>query len=267
MNTHLQLWRPPAGTLALEAGEVHLWRASLDVPGPVVDRLADTLTDEEWDRAQRYRCLGARKQFILARGLLRSLLGTYLERKATQIHFRHGPQGKPALDLPPAEGPLFFNVSHSHGMALLAFTRHTEIGVDVERLRPFASDLGMAKRYFSHREYHALRAVAPEQRTEWFFHTWTRKEAILKARGVGLSYGLERIEVAIGPHEPVRILRMDEDERRAERWSLRALTPAPGYVGALALEGHDHRLVCWTWSDELLHITPGGRPYRVAAGE
>jgi 4'-phosphopantetheinyl transferase len=266
MSTHLHLWRPPADLLALETGEVHLWRASLDVPAGAVDRLADTLTDEEWERAQRYRCLGARKQFILARGLLRTLLAAYLECQPAHVQFRHGPQGKPALD-PTPDGPLYFNVSHSNGMALLAFTRHTEVGVDVEHLRPFASDMGMAKRYFSRREYQALRSLDAEQRTEHFFHTWTRKEAILKARGVGLAHGLERVEVAVGPHEPVRILRMDEDECWAARWSLRALTPAPGYVGALALEGHDHRLVCWDWSEDLLRTTPTVRPYRAAAGE
>jgi len=67
---------------------------------------------------------------------------------------------------------------------------------------------------------------------------------------VGLSYGLDRVEVTISPEDPVRLLRLDGEEKHAAPWSLLALAPAPGYVGALALKAHSCRLVGWHWLEE-----------------
>jgi 4'-phosphopantetheinyl transferase len=183
----------------------------------------------------------AREEFQVSRALLRVLLGRYLRRDPSRLELRMGPQGKPALA---GDAPLSFNVSHSFGAALIAVRAGGEVGVDVEQVRPFENDLGLAERFFCPTEWAALRALG-EERREAFFHVWTRKEAYLKAGGLGLSGGLERVEVSVPPDDPPRVLRIDGDEAAARRWSLRALLPLPGYVGALAVEGHDYRLRCW----------------------
>jgi 4'-phosphopantetheinyl transferase len=230
---------------SLEANGVHVWCALLERSLAELGRLAGLLSDDERQRAERSHNLNVRREFIVSRAVLRSLLGCYLGCDPRHVRFRHGPSGKPDLAEPHPNQRLHFNISHSHGVALFALTRHGPIGVDVEQLRPFPTHLDMAERYFSPSEFHALRGLDPVGRGEAFFHTWTRKEAFLKAHGGGLSYGLERVEVTVCPREPPRILRLDGEESRAASWSLHTLTPVPGYVGALALQAQSARIDCW----------------------
>jgi 4'-phosphopantetheinyl transferase len=239
-------WPPAPDRVAPAADEIHVWSASLARPAEEVAALARTLSDDERERAAAMRHAATQAEFIVARGLLRSLLGGCLDVWPSRIRFSRAPQGKPQLAEP---GHLYFNVSHSHGVGLFAVARRIEVGVDLERLRPFSDELGLAERYFTPREAAALRALPPAARLEAFFRLWTRKEAYLKAHGLGISYGLERVEVSHGPDEPARILLIDGDEREAARWSLRALAPAAGYVGALACQAHDYRLFCWRLPD------------------
>jgi 4'-phosphopantetheinyl transferase len=223
--------------------EVHVWCATLEHAPVDLAELTRPLSAEERVRASRVRCPQARTEFLAARSLLRVLLAVYLDTDAARIAFRQGPQGKPLL-----EGTsLHFNVAHSHGLALFALSECCEVGVDLERLRPFPNHLGVAERFFSAREVRALRALAPPLRTEAFFHAWARKEAWLKANGLGLAHGLDRVEVTFPPEEPPRVLRIDGQERLAAPWSLHGLTPATGYVGAIAWHDADCRLVCRHW--------------------
>jgi len=248
MLTHALTWSNPPAEVSLAVDEVHIWRASLERCTRTIEHFSHTLADDERERAQRYGCMATRARFVVGRGLLRTVLGRYLGQTAQQIQFRLSPQGKPILCA--TASPLHFNVSHSHQLVVMAVTRQGELGIDVERLRPFANNLGLAERYFSPRECHLLRLMSPERRTEAFFHTWTRKEACLKALGVGLSYGLDRVEVTIHPEDPVRLLRLNGEDKHAASWSLLALSPAPGYVGALALRAHGCRIVGWHWPEE-----------------
>jgi 4'-phosphopantetheinyl transferase len=245
MTPPAPFWPKGPSRVVLPPDDVHVWCAVLERPPEDLAHLAALLSDDERERVERSHSPMVRREFTAARGLLRLLLGRYLDCEPRRVRFRFGPQGKPELAACPSTPPVHFNVSHSHGLALFALTRRQPVGVDVERIRPFANDLGLAERYFSSWEYRALRDLEETRRHDAFFQTWTRKEAFLKATGGGISYGLERVEVAIHPDDPVRILRLDGEETRAARWSLQTLTPAPGYVGALALETHDYRLVCW----------------------
>jgi 4'-phosphopantetheinyl transferase len=237
---------PPAGPLA--ADEVHVWCAVLERPAAELERLARLLSGDEQERAARFRLAPVREQFVVARACLRSLLGGYLGVEPGRVVFSLGPQGKPRLASPAPSPPLFFNLSHSHGLALVALALVGEVGVDVEQLRPQTNNLELAERFFSPPEAAALRALPAWQREEAFFHVWTRKEAFMKATGFGLSHGLERSEMSVRPGEAARLLRLDGQEAPAARWSLQDLAPAPGYVGALALEAHGWRLSCRTWN-------------------
>jgi 4'-phosphopantetheinyl transferase len=202
------------------------------------------LSDAERERAERSHNPMVRREFVISRAVLRTLLGRYLGCAPTSIRFRHGPSGKPELADPNCGQCLHFNISHSHGVALFAITRRGPVGVDVEQVRPFPTHLDMAERYFSPSEFLALRSLDPAYRGEAFFQTWTRKEAFLKAHGGGLSYGLERVEVNVHPDEPPRILSLDGEASRAATWCLHSLTPVPGYVGALALQAHGATVHC-----------------------
>jgi 4'-phosphopantetheinyl transferase len=133
-------------------------------------------------------------------------------------------------------------------LALIAVARGRAVGVDIEAVRPLPELDLMIAEVCTQRERAALRALPDAERLVAFFEIWTRKEAVLKARGDGLGASLDRVEVAL-PGEPARLLRLDGDPQAAKRWSLRALTPAPGYVAALVVEGHGWSLRRWRWSD------------------
>jgi 4'-phosphopantetheinyl transferase len=241
-------WPNAPPRLRPASGEVHVWAAPLDLPAEEVAELYRHLSEEERERAGRFRHALARYEFIVARGLLRVLLGECLDIEPRQVQFAQTARGKPRL-AGPDPPPVCFNVSHSHGMALLAVSRRCEVGVDLERVRPFSDEMGLAERFFTPREAAALRALDSPGRLETFFRLWTRKEAYLKAHGLGLSFGLERVEVSHAPEDPSHIVHIDGDRRAAACWSLRTLAPAPGYVGALALKAHDYRLFCWRWPE------------------
>ena len=239
-------WPAAPARLRPAVDEVHVWAAALDRPADEVAELSRSLSDAERERADRFRHLPSRHEFIIARALLRVLLGERLGVHPRQVCFSQTSRGKPCLaGSDPAT--IRFNVSHSHGMALFALTAHCEIGVDLELVRPFSDEMGLADRFFTPCEAAALRALDAQGRLETFFRLWTRKEAYLKAHGLGLSFGLERVEVSHTPDDPAHIVHIDGDRQAAACWSLRTLAPAAGYVGALALQAHDYRLFCWRW--------------------
>jgi 4'-phosphopantetheinyl transferase len=212
-----------------------------------VESLGCTLDSAELRRAKRYRFERDRRRFIAARGLLREVLSRYVGVEPGQLCFCYGPQGKPQLVEERGADALRFNVSHAHELALLAVTRGREIGVDLEYVRPDLADIGIVERFFSPRETAALRLLPAAEQSEAFFNCWTRKEAYVKARGGGLSVPLDQFDVSLGPDEPAALLRTRGDAQEASRWSLRRLEPGPGYVGALAVEGHGWSLNCWQW--------------------
>nr|ASV46661.1 hypothetical protein [uncultured bacterium] len=140
-----------------------------------------------------------------------------------------------------------FNVSHSGEMALYAFARGRELGVDVEEVRRMEDGLHIAERFFSQAEVAVFRSLPEEIRDDAFFNCWTRKEAYIKAVGEGLSFPLHVFDVSLAPGEPARLL-ASRDPQQAERWSLRGLPdPAPGYRAAIVVEGEGWDLACWRW--------------------
>jgi 4'-phosphopantetheinyl transferase len=235
-------WPVPRAHPPLDREEVHVWSAPLARPAEEIDRLLGRLSPEEQVRARRYKVAPAREQFVVARWLLRSLLARYLGMSPGEVPLTQGVQGKPALEGVPG---LHFNASHSHGLALYAVTARGAVGVDVERVRSFTNDLALAERYFCPAEIEALRGLAGEARSEVFFHIWTRKEAFVKALGLGLGYGVDRVEVSTDPSR-AELLRLPEAEGGESRWSMEVLMPAPGYVGAVCLEGTGE-VRCWGW--------------------
>lgn len=242
-------WGAPPRELAVAEGEVHVWAAPLDPPAEAVRRHAGLLAPDERARAERFHFERDRRRFSVARGVLRHLLGRYLAADPRRVAFRYESHGKPALADGTAGGGLRFNVSHSGEVALYAFARGRELGVDVEEVRPMEDGLDIAERFFSQAEVAAFRALPADVRDEAFFNCWTRKEAYIKAVGEGLSFPLHVFDVSLAPGEPARLI-ASRDPRQAERWSLRALPdPAPGYRAAIVVEGGGWELACWRWED------------------
>jgi 4'-phosphopantetheinyl transferase len=247
--TLAQCWDLPPAQPELARDEVHVWSAPLEQPAARVDELWRTLAADERARAERFVFMRDRSHFIVARGILRAVLGRYLGLAAERLAFVYGPHGKPALAETCGGDMLRFNLAHSQGLALYAVTRGREVGVDIEQVRPLPDAVAIARHFFAAQEQEALRALPPGTKQAGFYHCWTRKEAYLKALGDGLARPLDQFSVSLAPGEPARLLTVAGDAREAERWSLRALEPAPGYVGALAAPGHDWQVACWRWPE------------------
>lgn len=241
------LWLSPPAGLALEDDDVHVWRADLDQPEPFIRQLAGALSDDERERADRFRFDVHRNHFIVGRGLLREILGRYLNLEPGRLQFCYGQQGKPGLLNSDGDPGLRFNLAHSGQLALCAVTRNREIGVDLEYVRPVLDMDLVAERNFSPRENSVLQALPASERQLAFFNCWTRKEAYIKAIGEGLSRPLDQFDVSLAPGEPARLLWVAGNPQEASCWSLRELAVAAGYVAALAVEGQDWSLTCRQW--------------------
>jgi 4'-phosphopantetheinyl transferase len=225
----------------LAPDEVHVWQFSLEQPAEVRQSLALYLSAEEAERAGRFYFERHRRHFIVAHGFMRMILGSYLEVTAAQVQFTFGSHGKPALA--GHERDLRFNLSHTGELALLAVSYGREVGVDIEQIRSLDDAASIAGRFFSAAENRAWLAVPDEQKPAAFFNAWTRKEAFIKALGDGLSYPLDRFDVSLAPGQPARLLRVAGEPEATSRWRIEALEPAPGYAAAVAVAGHDWRLV------------------------
>lgn len=172
------------------------------------------------------------------RGPLRAVLAAYLGLPADRVVLAEGAYGRPVL----AGGhdpSLDFNWSHSGADALVAVGRHVAPGVDLECLRPRPRALAIAERYFSAEEAAALAALPPTARSAAFLELWTAKEAVLKALGRGLAFGLDRLSIA-GTAERPSLQRLEGDDAAA--WQLRRLAIAPGLVATLAWRGGERQV-------------------------
>lgn len=151
--------------------------------------------------------------------MLREILGAYLNLDPRAVEFAFNPQGKPGV------AGIYFNVSHSDALAAIAVSRTREVGIDIERMDARAASEKVPERFFAPAEVAALRALPEHLQTEAFFRCWTRKEAYVKARGLGLSIDLAGFEVTV--EERAAFL------RGGEGWEIESFCPAPGYQGAV----------------------------------
>ena len=225
--------------LKLAPGEVHLWQAALD--DSLAEGLKHLLSVDESSRADRFHFAKDRNHFIAARALLRTLLAAYLEINADKLRFAYAEKGKPYLEEICRSG-INFNLAHSHGRALFAFSNGREVGVDLEFVRADFADEKIAERFFSPREIDMLRALPPELRKQAFFNCWTRKEAYVKAGGAGLSMPLDEFDVSLAPGEPAALLQNHRVPTEVARWTMRSIPMPAGYVAALVVEGDDWQL-------------------------
>jgi 4'-phosphopantetheinyl transferase len=237
------VWFSAPAKLELSEDEVHVWRASLRLAPEVLQRLGAALAPAEKSRAARFVFPEGRGDFIAARGILRELLGAYLQRPPASLEFEYGPRGKPALRPGDTGVSIRFSLSHSQGLALYALACRREVGIDLELVQPDFGGEAVAERFFSASELKELRALPRELRAEGFFTCWTRKEAYVKARGDGLQIPLDSFDVSLTPGLPAELHSSD-----SARWSLRSFQPAPRFVAAVVGEGEGWRLRHFEWA-------------------
>jgi 4'-phosphopantetheinyl transferase len=229
--------------LALPEDEVQLWRVDLEAIRAEESRWQKILSSDESTRASRFHFSRDRQRFVAARALLRTILAGYLATDPNSLRFFYSQKEKPSLGPPHADGNVMFNISHSGGVALLAFTRGREVGVDVEQVRSDFELEAIARRFFSAHEQSQLAAVPAEEKPAAFFRCWTRKEAYIKATGDGLSLPLSQFDVSLEAGEQNALLAVRPDASEASRWLLRDVSGGPGYMAALCVRGLDWKLI------------------------
>ena len=226
--------------------EIHVWLTDLGNADICLESCADCLSSAERERAARFKFAWDRNRYLIAHGALRSILATYLGVDAAAIDFNSGPAGKPKLAGKLASEALEFNLSHSGEIALIAVTRSNEIGVDVECIREDFAFKPIAQRFFTAKEVASLQDLPVDLQREAFYKCWTSKEALLKAKGTGLSGSLDEVQIVLttGPGVCVTFA--------AGEWSLTELSPIGGYAAALAAKKLDCRPQCYRWQPSLL---------------
>ena len=225
------LYRADSASLSTIDSRIHVWRIALD---GLEEPAGDNLSPEEGARAERLTRLDDRRRFVAARSLLRIILAEVLgladDPKGSKIRVGYGPAGKPFLVDDPQ---LHFNVSHSDDIAVIAVTRVGEVGIDVERQRAMPDREDVERLVFNEAERTALLACPAEERDSVFYRIWTRKEALLKAMGVGLP-ALADPDAASLTHA-------------GTAWLVTSLPHLDGYAAALARPRNAHGLRLWSW--------------------
>ncbi len=223
----------PTGNRLPAAGRVHVWRlrlTDLHLPGA-----AALLSNEEQTRAARFLSEAARARFVAGRSALRRLLAHYTGATLAAIRLAGATQGKPALLAPQTDPTLYFNLSHSDDLVVVAFAAGREVGIDVEQDAPLPELEAVAQRFFAPDEVAALLALPPEARQTAFYRIWTRKEAWIKLRGDGLAIPLASFSVSAGAE--AALLRVTGVADASRRWVLVDLSARIGAPAALAVEG------------------------------
>lgn len=245
MRPHDERWLAPPKAPTLGTDEVHLWRVRVDLAASTLRMMEDTLTSTERARGAAFRFPRDRARWMAARGILRAILSRYLKRDPETLRFTAGAYGKPALLCEAGQAGVLFNLSHSGALALYAISGSRAVGVDLERTRWIEEAEQLGQRCFSSAEVRQLQAVPAHAQHKAFLRCWTRKEAYVKARGLGLSLDLSLFDMSLHPGDQAALLATREEGQEAAGWSLFEVAAGEGYVAALAVQGHPTAIQCF----------------------
>lgn len=225
-----------AALLTLPRGEAHLWYVRDDEVGSetLVAAYRALLNPEEEARRARYFFEHSRREYLLTRALVRTVLSRYRELAPAAWTFTANQWGRPEISNPEG-GALRFNLTNTSGLVAILVAHDREIGVDVEDLERRGETVKIADRFFSPSEVEALHAVPEERQRARFFDYWTLKEAYIKARGMGLAIPLDQFSFLISPGEPIRIAFDPRLPDRPETWQFEQLRPTERHLISLAI--------------------------------
>lgn len=226
--------------------ELYLIFSRLRAPGELIQDLWQLLSLDERERANRFRFEKHRSDFVVARGLLRIILGRCVGIEAANIQFDYGAHGKPTLSDHPR---ISFNLSHSEDLVVYAIGSGQQLGVDLESVRTLEDMSQVAQSYFCSAEHREFLGVPEALRARAFFNCWTRKEAFVKAVGQGLSYPLHRFQVTLQPGQPAEFVHIDGRPGSQTVWSLYDAMPSDTYAAALAVKSRISHVRSWRFEN------------------
>ena len=241
-------WQPGLLVPTLSNDDVHIWIAPLNLATSEFDILKCLLSFDELEKAARFRSAKDQNHFIVARGLLRIILGNYINMSPEQLCFCHSSYGKPALVEHCGQNEIQFNMSHSHDFALYGIALNTRVGVDLERVCPFPEIEQLAIRFLASNEMTVFKDLPLGEKTMLFFRHWTHNESYIKAKGQNLCSVFDDVAFNTYPRTSSEFINTNEDSVENLDWSFYQFLPTPDYVAALAVEGGNDRYVSfWRW--------------------
>lgn len=240
------MWTPFSNKqLSLQPDEAHVWSVSKCEHENRVQAYWDILDETERDRAMKFRFLKDRLCFIIARGVLRNLLATYIYVSPEDITFSYGYNGKPYID---HKSDIQFNVSHSGDTIILGFVQKYDIGIDVEHTKRPVEVEKVARCFFSNEEISSLLSLDPTYHTQAFYNCWTRKEAFIKALGSGLAFPLDQFVVSLDSTKEATLIDTKWDAKEKEKWVLQSMEPQQDYIGAISIKGTIDIIQTWAYA-------------------
>ncbi len=221
----------------LKRDEIHVYSVDFTSVIECLDDFDKILSDEEKNRAARFHFEKDRNNFVLSRGILKSILAHYLQKKPQDIIFQFNDYGKPFLT---EVDEMEFNISHSKDKLLLAFSRNISLGIDIEFMNDDFAKGDIAEKFFSPVEVSILNELPNDLKVEGFYNCWTRKEALIKGIGKGLSIPLDSFDVELIPGRIPRIFDMRFDNMEKGKWEIINLDLYKDYKSAVALRGKNY---------------------------
>ena len=211
----------------LSPGELHIWQVSLHSTHALLEQFKSGLSEDDLARVPFFEFEKVRDSYVTSQGALRNLLSGYLHIPPNLVKIGRRRKGKPYSNDDPG---LYFNMSTSGKLAVFAFSRDSEVGIDIERIRPLPDLDDMIRRNFTDSEIRFIN-TKPEERISRFFRFWTVKESYLKAIGEGMRLRPDSLEFSI---EKDRIRQLSvKGVFEQEDWNFKEFSPAMDYVGAI----------------------------------
>lgn len=230
--------------LSLQPSQLHVWSVRKSDHENRLQKYWEILEDTEKERALSFRFGKDRDCFIIARGVLRNLLGTYLQMAPDQVTFQLGDHGKPYVNHP---SQIRFNISHSGDTILLGFVQKHRIGIDIEYTKRKVAVKKIAKLFFAEEEVTSLCRLDQAYHTQAFYNCWTRKEAFIKAVGSGLSFPLDQFVVSLDSTKEATLIDTKWDKKEKYKWTLHTIEPRKDYIGAVSVKGNVSDIQSWRY--------------------
>lgn len=218
--------------------EIHVWAANAYDFYENDRHFYNLLSDDERERADQFFYEEHKRNFILSRGILRKIIGSYLFVSPEKIKFSYGKYGKPyVFDF--LNNKFYFNIAHSKNLVLYVFSKDFPVGVDIQKIEHCEDYEDLFKNLFCSGEILSLEAIPLLHRLEYFFKYWTHKEAFIKMIGYGFHCPMDQFEISLIPGGPSVLCYVNKKfSCSAEKITLKDLDLYPGYAAALAFKGH-----------------------------
>jgi 4'-phosphopantetheinyl transferase len=237
----------PPTRIKLRHDEVQVWYSFLNNSARQCAAYDKVLSEKEKERASRFVREIDKTHYILRTGILKKLITRYSGLQPENLQLSYGPYGKPTLDHAINVAHLCFNMSESSGHALYAFTQNREIGVDIEQIRDIPEMEHIVRLHFSEAERAVFASLLAQEKIKSFFNVWTRKEALIKALGGGLSIPLTKLDLSFSSGKPRTFISGDEVLNHRAQWTIQDVSPSPECAAAVAVEGSGFTIKCWNW--------------------